>query len=166
MCIKTSTSQPRLAYDAIMLAGCEQWDNFIQLPVDGDLDDVNDLAKLSGGVSKPGSWVYEFEDGVPEGLLYKLNFIIAKSARLEALTDTGRKLYGDNWQSPLARALYVSPRQMRYWVSGKTIVPHRVVSKLSRVIYDTISDQQRQHQELEALSRYLDAPSRIWYREA
>lgn len=35
------------------------------------------------------------------------------------LRSIGERLYGPRWQSKLARALPVSPRSVRYWLSGK-----------------------------------------------
>lgn len=37
---------------------------------------------------------------------------------LEALCEVGAALYGERWQSPLARDLGVSDRTMRRWVNG------------------------------------------------
>ena len=36
------------------------------------------------------------------------------------LSEAGRALYGDQWQSDLARALDVDPRTVRRWASGST----------------------------------------------
>jgi hypothetical protein len=35
------------------------------------------------------------------------------------LRDIGEELYGPLWQSKLARAMPVSTRTIRYWLSGK-----------------------------------------------
>jgi hypothetical protein len=35
------------------------------------------------------------------------------------LRSIGERLYGPRWQTKLARALPVSPRTIRYWLSGK-----------------------------------------------
>jgi hypothetical protein len=35
------------------------------------------------------------------------------------LRKIGEKLYGKKWQTALADALPVSPRSVRYWLSGK-----------------------------------------------
>lgn len=35
------------------------------------------------------------------------------------LRDIGERLYGPRWQTKLARALPMSPRTVRYWLSGK-----------------------------------------------
>ena len=39
----------------------------------------------------------------------------------EHLTAVGRALYGDRWQSDIARDLGVSDRTIRRWVSGEDI---------------------------------------------
>jgi hypothetical protein len=36
----------------------------------------------------------------------------------EELREIGERLYGPRWQSSLARALPVSTRTIRYWLSG------------------------------------------------
>lgn len=46
------------------------------------------------------------------------------------LHDTGRALYGDRWQSALARDLGVSDRTVRYWASGAHDVPPGVWTEL------------------------------------
>ncbi len=38
------------------------------------------------------------------------------------LRTIGEQLYGPRWQSKLARALPVSPRSVRYWLSGKRAI--------------------------------------------
>lgn len=35
------------------------------------------------------------------------------------LREIGEKLFGPRWQMPLARALPVSTRSIRHWLSGK-----------------------------------------------
>jgi len=39
------------------------------------------------------------------------------------LHKLGKKLYGDNWQTALARALQVNPRTVRRWAAGDTEIP-------------------------------------------
>ena len=41
----------------------------------------------------------------------------------ELLTECGRTLYGQQWQSALARDLGVSDRTIRRWVAGQFPVP-------------------------------------------
>jgi hypothetical protein len=37
----------------------------------------------------------------------------------DELREIGEKLFGSTWQTPMARALPVSTRTIRYWLSGK-----------------------------------------------
>jgi hypothetical protein len=52
------------------------------------------------------------------------------------LAAAGTALYGAQWQSDLARALGVSSRDIRYWVSGQRTAPEgtreRVKSLLNK----------------------------------
>jgi ribosome-binding protein aMBF1 (putative translation factor) len=43
----------------------------------------------------------------------------ARSLSADQIGDVGRQLYGERWQSPLASALGVNPRLLRYWLSGE-----------------------------------------------
>ncbi len=45
------------------------------------------------------------------------------AVRPEELSDAGRALYGDHWQSPLARDLHVTDRTVRRWVAGESTIP-------------------------------------------
>ena len=38
------------------------------------------------------------------------------------LREIGEKLFGPRWQTPLARALPVSARTVRYWLAGKRAI--------------------------------------------
>lgn len=41
----------------------------------------------------------------------------------DLLCDAGQAMYGQRWQTPLAKSLGVSPRTVRRWVAGTTHVP-------------------------------------------
>lgn len=49
------------------------------------------------------------------------------------LENAGRKLYGDNWQTPLSAALGVTDRSMRRWASGSHPIPSNVAGELERL---------------------------------
>lgn len=51
----------------------------------------------------------------------------------ELLIECGRALYGQQWQSPLARDLGVSDRTIRRWVAGQFPVPDGVAADLRRL---------------------------------
>lgn len=46
------------------------------------------------------------------------------------IREIGERLYGPRWQSKLARALGVSTRSVRYWLSGK----HRIREPMAKLI--------------------------------
>ena len=50
------------------------------------------------------------------------------------LTDVGRALYGDQWQSPLARDLQVNDRTMRRWIARDTSPPAALDAELIRLV--------------------------------
>jgi len=52
------------------------------------------------------------------------------SIKLKALRIAGRLLYGDPWQSPLARDLLVSDRTVRRWVAGDSDPPDGIEDEL------------------------------------
>lgn len=58
----------------------------------------------------------------------------------DELAQVGRLLFGERWQSDLARALGTSARMMRYWVAGTHSCPPdirpRMVALLQRRVED------------------------------
>lgn len=52
---------------------------------------------------------------------------------LPLLIAVGQALYGERWQSPLARDLAVADRTMRRWVAGTYPVPEGVRDDLLRL---------------------------------
>lgn len=52
------------------------------------------------------------------------------------LTRAGKLLYGQQWQSALARDLDVSDRTVRRWVCGATPVPVGVYVDLQRLVLE------------------------------
>ncbi len=50
------------------------------------------------------------------------------------LAAVGRALYGERWQSALARDLGVADRTVRRWVAGATQVPTGVYVDLLRLV--------------------------------
>lgn len=51
----------------------------------------------------------------------------------ELLAECGEAMYGQQWQSALARDLGVSDRTMRRWVAGTTDVPQGLYVDLLRL---------------------------------
>jgi plasmid maintenance system antidote protein VapI len=46
------------------------------------------------------------------------------------LREIGERLYGPRWQTMLARALPVSPRSVRYWLSGKRPIRPAIAGRI------------------------------------
>ncbi|MDP2618606.1 MAG: hypothetical protein Q8P46_00275 [Hyphomicrobiales bacterium] len=52
----------------------------------------------------------------------------------EELERVGRGLFGDQWQSPLARALDMNERSVRYMLSGERGIHAGIVSDLLAIV--------------------------------
>lgn len=52
----------------------------------------------------------------------------------DALIRAGRAMFGDNWQTPIARELGVSDRSVRYWTKGEHAIPAGVVGDLVKIL--------------------------------
>lgn len=53
---------------------------------------------------------------------------------IAVLRSAGLALYGNNWQSPLARALGVSDRTMRRWIAGNNDMPKTFWLKIEQLL--------------------------------
>ncbi|HEY8343330.1 MAG TPA: hypothetical protein VIK75_10130 [Calditerricola sp.] len=58
------------------------------------------------------------------------------------LTDVGRALYGDRWQTALSRDLGISDRTMRRWAAGVDDVPRGVYTDLHRIVLERAAELQ------------------------
>jgi hypothetical protein len=56
------------------------------------------------------------------------------------LAEVGRLLFGERWQSDLARALGTSTRMMRYWVAGTHGCPPDLRPRLIALLQERGSD--------------------------
>lgn len=70
------------------------------------------------------------------------------SSNFDLLHTAGVLLFGQRWQSEMARFLEVNDRTVRYWVAGTNPVPPGVWEQLSK----EVRDRQRR---LKALERKL-----------
>lgn len=61
---------------------------------------------------------------------------------LEKLIQSSRIAYGDNWQSPVSRALGISDRTIRNFVSGKSPAPIDLSSRLRAAMESEIAKYQ------------------------
>lgn len=62
---------------------------------------------------------------------------------IEQLEQAGRLLYGDQWQSALARALNVDSRTVRRWASGDSAIKQSIskeIDELLKINQKEISD--------------------------
>lgn len=57
-----------------------------------------------------------------------------KSMTIEQLEQAGRLLYGDQWQSALARALDVDNRTVRRWVSGESAIKDAIRDEITELL--------------------------------
>lgn len=58
----------------------------------------------------------------------------------EQLTAAGVALYGDQWQSNLARRLNIDSRRIRQWLSGERPLPEWLPSELSALLTQNIEE--------------------------
>jgi len=52
------------------------------------------------------------------------------------LRAEGESIYGNHWQTKLARALAVDPRSVRYWLSGKHKINKRTAEAIKALKRD------------------------------
>jgi hypothetical protein len=57
----------------------------------------------------------------------------------EELREIGEELFGVRWQSPLARALPVSTRTIRYWLSGKRKIRPVIAARIRSLRGSSVS---------------------------
>ena len=75
------------------------------------------------------------------------------------LAAAGRALYGERWQSPLARALGLSDRHMRRLVAGERAITEETALAIERLLARRRADQALD--EIERLSAEHGAPAEI-----
>lgn len=57
----------------------------------------------------------------------------------DVLRAAGLALYGDNWQSPMSRALGVSDRTVRRWAGGQSAVPKDCWPQIEQLLSNRIA---------------------------
>ncbi len=67
------------------------------------------------------------------------------------LARCGIALYGERWQSDLARALGVSDRSVRAWVAGTRSIPEGVWGEVRGLLRDRIGEARGLIEELAEL---------------
>lgn len=71
----------------------------------------------------------------------------------ELLIEVGQALYGDNWQSNLARNLDINPRTIRYWLSEKREIPPWVPTETIELLENSITKQESTKNKLKDLTK-------------
>lgn len=72
----------------------------------------------------------------------------------ETIERFGRLLYGDRWQTELARDMGVNDRTVRRWHSGETPVPDGVWGE----IHALVQDRKAEFEEAESDLHHMRAP--------
>jgi pimeloyl-CoA synthetase len=61
--------------------------------------------------------------------------MISKENKIAMLTLTGETLFGDRWQTDLARSLNISDaRKVRQWLSSDRVIPDRIINQLLELL--------------------------------
>jgi hypothetical protein len=81
--------------------------------------------------------------------------------RLGRLSSAGRAIHGDDWQSPMARALAISDRHLRRWVSGEQPVPAWVDASLERILHKSAAAMTLKAESLNQLSIRFSADAGV-----
>ena len=63
-----------------------------------------------------------------------------KAMTIEQLQQAGRLLYGDQWQSNLARALDVDDRTVRRWASGESAIKQSIANEIIELLKNNQSE--------------------------
>ena len=77
------------------------------------------------------------------------------STRYDRLSSAGHAVFGNDWQSPMARALGVGGRHLRRWVSGERPVPAWVNAALVGILKEAAAESAGRAVALERLSGSL-----------
>jgi hypothetical protein len=73
----------------------------------------------------------------------------------DMLRAVGEAIYGDNWQSPLARDLGVDGRTIRFWVAGTRPVSDAAVRKLPAIMRQAAREHREAAAAIERLGKSL-----------
>lgn len=71
------------------------------------------------------------------------------------LTRLCESIYGDGWQSALARDLAVADRTVRRWVAGDFKIPDDIADRLKTIIGSRINQHKRDIEHLQHLGSKL-----------
>lgn len=68
---------------------------------------------------------------------------------IDLLENAARRMYGEQWQTPLAKALGINDRTVRRWAAGNNKVP----KKIWPLVYAILIEQERAIREASDLVR-------------
>lgn len=93
------------------------------------------------------------------GDLYIMNKEL-NSARLstQQLTDAGKLLYGNQWQTDMANALGIDARRVRDWLQERRPIPIGITWEVIDLLKDKSKKTQEMSAELFDSSKELDVP--------
>lgn len=66
--------------------------------------------------------------------------VAEESMQIDRLARAGKAMFGDRWQSDLARSLNVGDRRVREWVSGDRSIPDGIWSDIAVLLRQRSSD--------------------------
>lgn len=119
------------------------------LPDTTDEIDAPDETEIAEAARALGCSHYERLD-LPDGRCAYRMVAVGTAALRERLRRCGAVLYGDRWQSDLARALGVNDRRVRQWMSGERPIPPGIWTDIAGLL-------RKRQQEVATLLRDLDA---------
>lgn len=93
---------------------------------------------------------------------------MAQSSTIPAdqIGDIGRQLYGEHWQTPLARALGINVRLLRYWLSGEAVPSPGQAQRVLALIEHAAEEAKRQARKLAATAGHVKSPPRWEFGDA
>ena len=103
---------------------------FSALPDTVETIDVPTAAELLAAAKLIGAKAYERQDH-PSGDWSIVMIGVGTAADRCRLEQVGQALYGDRWQSNLARALSVNDRRVRQWLSAERPIPSGLWTDIS-----------------------------------
>ena len=83
--------------------------------------------------------------------------ILPAKATVVRLSEAGKLLYGDEWQTPLAREFEVDSRTVRYWVARDRAIPPHVIAALPELLRQAAVKGRQAAADMEQLADELTA---------
>lgn len=77
--------------------------------------------------------------------------VAEESMQIDRLARAGKTMFGDRWQSDLARAIDVGDRRVRQWISGDRGIPAGVWADIATLLSERSSAASRLLAEIESV---------------